>query len=513
MNPIEIIMDNHQRTQILMTFGRRLFMALLLKNAVTLAAVFLFLWGAMVLALRVNGLQDINVFVLSLLAFFAIPFFAWRNARRLVPDDWKLGAILDRDNHAGGLIMSSFEKNLDQWNEQIKTVNVPNIHWEPRRIIGLVLLSVIFAAVSLLLPMSVVSGPIRNRLNVDDQIRRLTNQLETLEREKILSVEEVETRKLDLKQIQKEADGMGPVKTFDALDHVENRMNQQAAEAVENAQKTNEILAKAEALSHQVKEISSELDESTAKSLMEGLANSLDEMLSQNEKLTQNIKENLSKNSNEKENKNSSDEQKDANAEALKKQWEENHLKGLTPEMLEQLCDAMKQCQGNCERMCGNLQNAGFPIDKEMLKKLAEAKKVEREDAERMLSDLWAECDGCKGECPGNCRGQSKISPRYTKKQDWTTDPNAPPGDVQFAKDPDEEGAEFKAKVLPPATLEAFLNSQKIGASVSAPESNPQEVSNDPGGSIADTGNGTANAHKHTIYPQHRGTIERFFNR
>jgi hypothetical protein len=516
------IMNQQQRTKILLAFRRRIFVVLFLKKIITLTAVFLFLWGTALLTLRVGGWYKPDIVAFSLIVYTVIPVLAWITAWRLLPDDRKLGAILDCNNQIGGLMMSSFEKELGDWtiNINTETITIPKIHWESQRIIGLILFSVCFAAISLFLPVSVLSKPVQNYLNIEDQVRRLTSQLDVLEKENILDVEEIESRKVDLERLQNNANGLGPVKTFDALDHIENRMNQKVAETVENALRTTETLANAETLSQQVKNISQKLDESTTKSLMEGLAHSLEEMFAQNTELAKDLKEILDKKLDKKAeetqqtdaDRNEPNSKEQAILESLKKMLNENNLQNLTPEMLQQLCEAMKQCQGNCERMCENLQNAGFPVDSEMLKKLAEAKEVDREEAERMLSDLWANCDGCEGDCPGE-RGESPFSPRYTKKQNWATDPNEEPSNTRFTKDADEEGAEFKATFLPLSDFEAFKNSQKIGASISSPDFDPNTVPEKEAGVITQTNGDTGAAYNRSIYPQHRGTVERFFKR
>ncbi len=272
------------------------------------------------------------------------------------------------------------------------------------------------------------------------------------------------------------------------------------------------------AVSQKVAEISDQLDEVTKKSLMEGLAESLENMLAQNEQFSSDLKNALDQNSEEKEQSNdkTSAEEKakeEAMKEALKKMLDEKKLPNLSPEMLQKLCESMKRCQGNAERMCENLQNAGFPMDSEMMKKLAEARQVDKEEAQRTLSELWANMD-CQGQCPGEGGPmRSDISPRFSQKRDWTTDPNAPPDDTRFQKEPDTEGAEFKAKFLPPSDLQAFRNSEKIGASISAPDFDPNDVKYDHGGALQQTEGGRASAQGQTIYPQHRGPVGRFFGR
>ncbi len=497
--------------------------------------MFLFLWGVAVLTLRVGGLHDSKTLAYGLLGLLAVPPLAWLLAQRRIPNDRQLGAILDRDNEVGGILMSSFETDIGPWSERMDDLKIPTLHWESRQVLGLGLLAVCFAATALLLPINAISGPQRQRLNVDDQIKKLTTQLETLKEEKLLDVEEIEARKLELEKIKNQADGAGPVKTFDALDHLAERMNQKAVEAAENAKKTTETLTKIETLTQSVKDVLQESDEATAKSLMEGLAQSLEEMLADNEQLRKDLKDKLDRQTGKKDDgkkkagKNDEDDENaengengekkgdknDALKEALKKMLEENNFPNLSPEQLDQLSQAMRQCQGDCERMCENLQEGGFAMDPELLKQLSELKQLDKEEAERILSDLWENCDSCNGDKDSNGekrqRSKSNKSPRFTQQQDWTTDPDQV-DDTRFEKDPDEEGAEFHAKFLPPADLEAFRNSQKIGASVAAPEKSKGGSGVDHGGALRQTEGGLGSAHGQTIYPQHRGAVGRYFD-
>ena len=488
----------------LAVFRRSVVGTLWKKLAVSYAAVFLFFWGVAVLVFRVGGFHDAPSFAVGLFGLLAVPPLTWLLAQRQIPDDRKLGAILDRDNEAGGLLMSSFETDIGPWSERMNSLRVPQVLWESRSTVGLALPAICFAATALFFPISTISGFQRHRLNVDDQVKKLTAQLETLRDEKLLDVEEVGTRKLELEKIKNEADGVGPVKTFDALDHLAERMNQKASEATENAKKAMEILAKTETLTQNVKDLLHESDEATAKSLMEGLAQSLEEMLKENEQIRQDLKGNLDKQADEKNN---------ALKEALKKMLEENNFQNMTPEQLEQLAQAMKQCQGNCERMCENLQSGGFPTDPDLLKQLSELKQLDKEEAERILSDLWEYVDGCDDEkCENGERCKSNKSPRFTQQQDWTTNPDQV-DDMRFDKAPDEDGAEFHTKFLPPSNLEAFRNSQKIGASIASPEPNSDNIGNDRETALRQTDGGLGIAHGQTIYPQHRGPVGRYFEK
>ena len=529
-------MSRKNRDVMLAKFRHRIIEAVFWKTTVLYCTVFLFVWGVAVLAMRAGGWERVldaaipvpffgnaygsGMLTIGLFGLFAGIPAAWFIARRRVPRDRKLIAVLDKHNESGGLLMTSLETEIGEWEAELAKVSVPETRWNGRRTLSILALAFCFAATSLFVPVANALVNTQQRLNVDDQIRKLTTQLDTLEEENLLSVEEVKSVKLELEKIEKNAEGDGPVKTFDALDHLANQLAKKAAEVAEQAEKDAETLAAAEAISEAIQQMSNELSEQESKDLMEGLAQSLEQMLKENENLAKALQKSLEdeeKNKNGEQSKNESKEEKekkDAMKEALKKMLAENDCQNMTPEMLQQLCEAMKQCRGDCQRMCENLQNAGFPVDEEMLKKMMEGK-TDKEQIERELSELWAYMQGCQG---GDCEGgerecKSNISPRWTEKQDWTTDPNAGPGDTRFEKDPDTEGAEFKATALPPAELEELLKSQKIGVTIGRPEENTQGFSSDQGGALSETGGVIGTAHGHTVYPQHRGAVKRYYEK
>ncbi|MCL2743880.1 MAG: hypothetical protein FWE67_08515 [Planctomycetaceae bacterium] len=513
-------MNRQVQNKAIVSFRRRILSFLFLNGCISGMTLFLFMWGIAVLVFRCSGFENLPFFAFLLLFAFAVVPCPLLFTLRKLPSVLQTAAILDWKNSAGGLLMASLETNAGawtkDWKEGLPNSSIPGISWQPGQTLLFLLAAVVFALASVFAPMPELSAAAAKHLNVDNEVKRLTTQLDVMEEENLLNIEEIETRKKELEKIQKDAEGEGPVKTFDALDHVADRLNQKAAEALEEAQRTVETLAKNETLINEVQEISSGLDENEKKSLTEGLARSLEKMLSENKSLAESLKKTLDKQSgeNNKSGEQKSSEKNKALSESLKKKLQENDLKDLTQEEFKQLCEAMKQCSGDSQRMCENLQKAGFPIDKEMLDKLKDSQNIDRQEAERMLSDLWAECDACDGEKGENGeRCMSRFSPRFKQKQDWTTDPDSPPEDTRYEKNEDTEGAEFKALILPPADLEAFLNSKKIGASISAPEDNSGNLSEEQGGAIKSVSETEGSSRKQTVYPQHRGTVSRFFEK
>ncbi|MDR2762195.1 MAG: hypothetical protein LBB88_06290, partial [Planctomycetaceae bacterium] len=250
---------------ILTSFRLRLVSRLFWKSTIILLAIFLFLWGTLLLAFRVSGFNDTSIFFWILPVSIVMPLIALFSALRRIPSSDKLISIIDKENDAGGLVMSSFETDIGNWTEQIKELAIPVVYWIPNRTIGLFLAAILFAITSFLLPVSVISDQLPRRLNIDDQVSKLTTQLDVLDKEKLLDQVEVQSLKRDLKMLQKEADGLGPIKTFDALDTLAGKMNHEAAKTVQEAERNVKSLAEAESLMKKVQELSKQLDAQTSK--------------------------------------------------------------------------------------------------------------------------------------------------------------------------------------------------------------------------------------------------------
>ncbi len=392
------------------------------------------------------------------------------------------------------------------------------------------------------LPDSTIVAEFRRPLNIEDRVNKLQGQLETLEEEKILDIEKVEAIKLNLERIQKDAEGLGPDKTLDALRHLENQVQQKADEAAEQGLKDAETLSKAESLTEEAKKYSESLSREEADSLMQGLAEMLNEMFendpglfeklagldSGDEKSDAEKSDGSDKDSSEKngdKNKSSDGKKGDKSgskrggeqkgeqkidSEQLKKMLQNKKLDNLSKEQLEQLQKSMQQCKECDKEMLQKLIERGM-LDSKMLDQFEELEKVDEEELQRMLDELGCgqggdgECD-CEGECDGTCPkgrpGRGGISRGR--------------GDAPITFDDEEsseEGTEFQSQILPPPALEELKNSLKFGSSRAAPELNPEGSTSDQGGAVGSVGEGIGSAHGQTILPQHRGPIGRYFER
>lgn len=503
-------------------FRRRLYALLFCKHLLIFLVGWLFLWGAAVLVMRVANLLPWNLLFYGALGLLLAPLLAMVFTRRNLPSDETLCATLDRENLAGGLVVSSMEADISSWGSQVANLKIPNVKWESRKTYASAFLAVAFVLIAFTLPDRAIVADYRRPLNIEDQLERLNNQLETLKEENIIEVEKVEAIKSDLERIQKEAEGVGPVKTLEALDHLQNRLKQEAEKAAEEGIKESETLAKAEALADEAQKQSENFSPEDQSQLMQGLAEMLNEMLGETpdlfEKLAamdeqsgengggENGGENGKEGGNENKQKQDGMGTQKVDAEKLRQMLKENNLDGLTPEQLQQLKEAMQQCREANKEMLERLKEGGM-IDPEQLKQLRQVEKVDEEELKRMLEELGCceggECD-CDGECDGSCQkpGRGGISRGR--------------GDAPITFDDDEvseEGMEFQSKILPPPALEELKNSLRFGSSRTAPSLTPGGSASDQGGALQELDQGIGSAHGHTILPQHRGPTGRYFDR
>ena len=506
----------------------RLFRTLFLRESLILLVGWLFLWGCAVLVLRVSdAVRWLDLFW-GAVGLAIIPVIALYLTGKKLPDNKSLGASIDRENQAGGLIMSSFEADVKYWAATLPPLAVPVVKWEGKKTYTYMFFAVVFIMTAFMLPDSTIIADHERPLNIDDQVAKLKGKLETLEDEKILEVEKVEALKLSLERIQKDADGLGPVKTLDALDHLNDQLQQKSEEAAEKGLQETETLSKAEALAEHAEHFAENLSPEDAKDIMQGLSEMLNEMFAESPELFDELAEQLGSDggNNEKSKDGNNDNEGNDNkgngkqgkkgsggqkidSEALKKMLQNKKLENLTPEQLQQLKESLANRKDVNREMLEKLMEKGM-IDPEMLKQLEDVEKVDEEELERLLAELGA-CEGgdcdCEGECDGTCPAGGRPGSGGINRGRG----DAP---IQYGEnEADPEGTEFKSQILPPANLNDLKDSMKFGSSRTSPQLTPEGSPSDNGNALQNTDGGTGGAYGQTIRPQYRGPVGRYFDR
>src|SRR5476651_1678287 len=90
----------------LQSFARDLQWLLALRSGVQMATLWFFVWGVVVLALRIFGAQNTFWLALGLFGFVPLVLISAIRVRRLKPEFAKIRANYDRLNSCGGVIMA-----------------------------------------------------------------------------------------------------------------------------------------------------------------------------------------------------------------------------------------------------------------------------------------------------------------------------------------------------------------------------------------------------------------------
>ena len=187
--------------------------------------------GVVVLAIRFKGFNPQDVWEWFAGAWVIMAVAAFVQTYRKRPERGRLLAALDRQNNAGGLLMASGEADARSWENKMDTLQLPKVRWESGRSwIGMGI-AVSFVAAALLVPIQYARLLAEPPLEISQQVERLREQIDVMEKERILPRDDADAKRQELDQIEKQASGFNPSKTWEALDNLQ-RNNQQLAQQV-----------------------------------------------------------------------------------------------------------------------------------------------------------------------------------------------------------------------------------------------------------------------------------------
>lgn len=452
-------------------FCRRIAGWCVLRQTVTALSIWAFLWGTAVLALRATSDTTLMVLLWGLIGVPIAVALAVRSAFRQIPNPSSVRALLDAHGDCGGLLMASEERDLGQWAEAIPQSAMPRVSWNCRKPLIILGTAVVYLLLGFLLPIDRLALASGSQLDVSRETDRLAEQVRVLKEEKFLDKERAESLKQKLDQVQASSKGTDPAKTLEALDHLNDLVRQTARKASETAARQANQLSKLETAAEAMQKAADGLDEKTAASLMAELAAMAKKAAEENEELKEAIDGEL--------------------AEALAKG------KPLTPEQLSKLAAAARSGKEKARNSAQKLYNAKL-IDADELKE-------------------------CKGECKCDGKGLAEYLKKNGSKQGLNESLEAlgkggvgddPPGNtpIQFGEKSSENGAKFREEALPPAGLAALKESLVTGVSGTAPKRDTK-AGMPTSGALAGSTAGGGSANTGQVLPQHKGPVERYFDR
>jgi hypothetical protein len=212
-------------------------------------------------------------------------------ALRRVPSPAVVRAVIDRRASAGGLVMASDEMDIGAWSGRVPTAGSPVVRYRNPRAWWMLVLGLAFVGVAFGVPDRYTQPAQASKLDVSGKTEQLARQIEVLEQEQAIESDEAAAMRDKLDRIERQASGSDPAKTFESLDHMQERLNKTAELAAESATGAAEQLTEAEALGEALQETVGEMSPQQAADAMGQLADMLQQAKAGNQQFAQALDE------------------------------------------------------------------------------------------------------------------------------------------------------------------------------------------------------------------------------
>jgi hypothetical protein len=284
-------MDHTQRT--IRSVRQQLSTVLFARYGLAAAAAILFAWGVVVLVLRVGWQVERLPLAWGAVALIGAVVYGLVIARRRMPTERQVRAMVDRQSQAGGLVMAADETDTGAWQTRTQANEVPTIHWRGQRTAGLVGAAVAFVAIAFVIPDQFTALADTNKLDISEEVAQLDEQIELLEEENVIDSDEAASMSEKLEQIETEATGADPTRTWEALDHLTERLNKEAEEAAENAINDTERMNRVETLAEAIQKAGDQLNPEAMAGAMQQLQDEMNEAAANNDAFKESLDEKL----------------------------------------------------------------------------------------------------------------------------------------------------------------------------------------------------------------------------
>ncbi len=443
-------------------FRRQLAILFVLKYALPLTTVYAFVWGAAVLVLRAAADVESKSLLWGLAGVVVCLAVAVALARRRMPTETAMRALMDGQNGCGGLLMAEAEQELGGWRQRMPSLTPPTVRWDGRRGGALLALAAGFVLVCFLAPKGLADLSADAPLDVGQEITRLMTQIALLKAEAVLDPKRAGALAEKLAELREHASGKEPARTLEALDHLRHLTQEAARQAAEQSTQSHQRLGAAQALAQALEQNSDLLDPQLAKEMLAELAGLMDDGSLDPELM-----------------------------QALRQQK-------LNGKQMNKLAQAILGNKNGLMRRVAKLHKAGL-IDDELL---ARCRKAGECDCEGLRDFL------CKNKCYS--LDDLKSKGKFGGKGGITRGPGHAP--MTWGKPGSEDDFQFKEDVLPPSALDSLkstpLQEMRGGNVVHKKSSDPAAS-----GALDGAAAGSGSANTQTILPMHRASVERYFER
>ena len=454
-------------SQALQSFARRLMLLCLLRAGIQMATLWFFIWGVVVLMVRISGAQQTEWLAFGILGLVPLAMVAGARERSRQPAFAKVRANYDRLKACGGILMSEEVSDMTAWQAHLPEASVPKLRWHSGQAMLLLGASALFLAVALLLPERLTRFSNHRPLEIGRIVDQLQAEVQTLQQEKIVADKKAEDLQKQLSQLKQDSSGFDPNKTWEALDHIKESNSDAARQAAEEALTKTTELTQAETLAKAMAQAAdSGMSEANATESAQDLAAMLNAAKLEDGILKGRIPPELLAG-----------------------------LNGLNKEQMEKLLQALELKKNSLGLTVSNLANLKL-IDPALLARCQNAGQCHNPGA---LAEYLSTCtNGCNALA--ECMLLGKGGPGG----------GGPAAPMTWDNDTSEKDAKFQEHALPPASQ--LSDAQLVGVSQAAPELSGNEVAAGHG-TLDDAAASGGSAHAQVILPEHRQTVRNFFKR
>ncbi|MEX0886173.1 MAG: hypothetical protein WD009_07010 [Phycisphaeraceae bacterium] len=447
---------------------RRLTLMLALRGFVRYATAWLFAWGVVVVLLRVAVDWPRHWLAWGVAGLVVAGAAAVVQAMRKRPSAIALRSLMDHRSAAGGLLMTQAERPLGDWSERMPAVEQLAVRWQARGPGLCMSLAVGFVAAAFLIP-SGVQGPGVSRALASPDVAQPQEQVELLAEEELLDREQLDALQEQIDRLRDESMAEDPARTWEAMDHLRDQIEQAAEEAAQQTLAQTAELTRMQMLAEALAEQGHELDEALYQEAMETLAEMVEEAAAKSEAL-------------------------DAALGAALRSAAAG--RSLSEAQLRELAEAMEARKGEL---------------RERLERMCEARLADERDLEKC--DSLGMCDSA-GFCDVMSKFGGEMSVRKMLELAASGGINDDGGlsPMTFRDEATREGeAGFEPQMLS-SEDRAMDESQLVGVSAAPPEVDDEAGGASSGGALGAT-DAEAGGSAHQVLPRHRQAVQRYFER
>jgi hypothetical protein len=488
--------------QALKTLRMRYLLSYALLLALRFMTFYNFVAGFLFLLLRQLRLASIDFIGFSLAGIPVCSLVALAVAFRSQLAEERAVALIDSHNRSGGMLLAELETGDHAWKSRHGTLAPPRLRLNLNRRLPALLVSLLFIALSVTIPVRQATGNRDPRLDLQEMQQSAAAQVEALAEAGLIDENKADELKETIEQITSASDRNDPSKTFEAFDQLQEKMRKESAAGAEKMLSEQENLQALQSLADQLKNADSQ---DKMKQALDALRDKLEQCGLDAAAMKQ------------------------PGGDSLEQKMQQAGKGGegsseAAAEAAQQLQEYMQQRAEEMQAAAEKLVKARL-IDRKTYEKLKQEGRLrpatEADLAPGSGADLVvppADAEGEEGDGSGKPGGGQPGQPGMMVVDPQSGSPSGKAGrdggtaPLNFSRESSEHSLKFKDEALPTPASTDLEDSVAIGMAISAPQ---VETSLEQGssGPVDWQKSDKSGGESDVILPRHRSAVKKYFDR